>query len=69
MKDLKWLSRSVHVISSRYLKSTMCVIESLAMVVSDAGITGVEGRVVVEADSRMSAMLGNMWKTKTWLLR
>lgn len=69
MKDLKWLSRSDHDISCRYLKSTMCVIGSLAIVISDAGVIGVEVRVVVGADSRMSAMLGNMWKSRICLLR
>jgi monomeric isocitrate dehydrogenase len=69
MKDLKWLSKSDHDISCRYLKSTMCVMGSLAMVVSDAGVTGAEVRLEVGADSRMSAMLGNMWKSKTCLMR
>ena len=41
----------------------MCVIVSLAMVVPNAGVTGAELGVVVGADSRMSAMLGNMRKT------
>jgi len=63
MKDLKWLSRSVHDISWRYLKSTMCVIVSLA-IVSDAGVPGAEVQGVMGAESRMSAMLGNMWKTQ-----
>lgn len=62
MKDSKWRSKSVHDMSSRYLNSTMCVIASV-VILSELVVDGVAGAVLVgvaEADSRTTAMFGNM---------